>query len=148
MRRDDAKVTERRGNDRFERNARHSRDTRITGIRQQMAIDLFHRIARQNQVAEMPAPAVFCRLIDGDAGYGRVPRKKRREQRKLVFARAAAEIGVGKIVGDFLQAQHVKIGDALCFGRDAGGIDSLIDAAAPLHIPGHHVHRIPARMND
>src|SRR5437762_2785765 len=98
MRRDDGQITERCGTDGFERNTRHSPNTRITGIRQQMPVDLLHRIARQNHVAEMAAPAVLCRLIDCDAWDGRIPWQKRREQRKLVFARAAAEIGVGKIV--------------------------------------------------
>ena len=71
--RDDAYVAERRRNDRFERNARHSRNAWIARKRQQMPINLFHRIARQDHVAEMAATTIFCRLVDGDPWYGRVP---------------------------------------------------------------------------
>ncbi len=70
------------------------------------------------------------------------------EHGELVFAGAAAEPRVGEVVGDLLQAQHVEIGDALRLGDDARRIDGEVHAAAPLHVPRHQLHRIPARMND
>ena len=53
-----------------------------------------------------------------------------------------------KIVGDFLQAQHVEIGLALGLGHDARRVDFAVNPAAPLHIPRYELHRIPARMKD
>ena len=113
-----------------------------------MPINLLHRQARKDHVAEAPSPAVFCRLIDRHARHGGVTGQQRGEQGELIFARAAAEIGIGEVVGDFLNAQNIEIGEPLRFGHDACRIDAQVDAAAPLNVPRQKLHRIPARMND
>ena len=67
---------------------------------------------------------------------------------KLVALVVAGEPGRREVVRDLLQAQHVKVSDALRFGDDARRIHLSVDAAAPLHVPAHDLHLIPARMND
>ncbi len=68
VRRDHAHLAERRDDRGLDRDARHAVDAGLDRERQQVAEHLPHRQPRCDQVAEVPAPTVFRRMVDGDAG--------------------------------------------------------------------------------
>ncbi len=140
MRGDDADLAERRGDDRLDRDSRHPVHAGIDRRRQQMPVDLAHREPRQDHVAEAPAPGALRRMIDGDSGRGGIARKQRRQRSELVVIRVAGEPRIRKIVGDLLQAQHVEVGERARFRDDPLRVDTSVDAAAPLDIPGDEIH--------
>src|SRR4029077_11655242 len=61
---------------------------------------------------------------------------------------AAGKPWIGEVVGDLLHAKDVEIGKRLRVPHDACRVDPLVDAAAPLRIPGDELHLIPAHMKD
>ena len=85
-------------------------------------------------------------MIDRDAADRRIAGQERREHRELVLAGASRKARMREVVGDFLQAQHVEVGELLRLGDDPRRIDAAVDAPAPLHVPRDQYHRIPARM--
>ena len=121
MRRDHAHVAERRAHDRLERDARHAGNAGVGRIGQQVAIDLLHRQPREDHVAEAPAAAV------ASAGWSTAtpgnrpcsPAAAPRAAANWSSPALPAELGIGEVVGDLLQAEHVEVGEALRLGDDA-----------------------------
>src|SRR5687767_5024816 len=103
-----------------------------------MTHDAPHRQPRQDEVAEL-APALFSRNVHAGREKGFIAAKGLLQLFDLVFARASRHLR--KITRDFLQAKHVRVGEAPGLARDALGIDPLIDAAAPLNVPAQYSHR-------
>ena len=112
---------------------------------------------REDHVPEVAPAASLGRNVDSDPGHRQVAGQPPREFVELILAATARKPRVREIVGDFLQAQHVEIGERLGVLHDARRIDLTVDAAAPLDVPGDELHGssvpryfylIPARMND
>jgi hypothetical protein len=140
MRRDHADVAYIRSYDCLDRDARHARDFMIGRIGKQVPIRLQHRKARQDHVAETTSRSVRSQLVDRHARNRGVAGQQRGEHGELVFPVAAGEERIREVVGNLLQAKDVEVGDALRVGDYARGIDLLVDAAAPLDIPGDELH--------
>ena len=83
-------------------------------------------------------------MVDRDPRQRLESGQQGRDRGKLVALVVPLEPWVREIVGDFLQAEHVEVGDALRLGDDARRIDAAVDATAPLHVPGEDLHRLPA----
>src|SRR5579864_3738793 len=113
-----------------------------------MAEHLPDREAREDHVAEVAPAAFLRRYVDRDAGHRLEPWQPPAELRKLILAAASRKPRIRKIVGDFLQAEHVEIGDFPRLPDYPRQINLLVDAAAPLRIPSNQLHLIPALMND
>ena len=75
-------------------------------------------------------------MIDRNAADRGESRQQRGERRELVFAGAAGKARMREVVGDFLQAQHVEVGELLRRGDDPRRVDAAVHTPAPLHIPG------------
>lgn len=79
-------------------------------------------------------PVALGRAARDRAGFGQQPS----QLGKLIHAARPRETGV--VARDFLQAQHVKIGQLARVIDDAAPIDQPIDPASPLDVPGDEVH--------
>ena len=141
VRSDDAHAAERRAHDGLERDPRHASLTWVDRIRQQVAKHLPDRQARQDQVAEVaPLPGVAGN-VDDRAGHRGEIGQLLRDLGELIFAAAAGEPGIGEVARDFLQTQHVEIGQRPGMRHYTRRIDPPVDASAPLHVPGDDFHR-------
>jgi len=138
---DDTDVAARRPHHSLEPDTRHARNARVEWIRQQVVIHLAHRKARKNHVAKTAAPPVVAGMIDRDTRDRDVSGRERSQRGELIFAGAAAEARVRIVVGDFLEAQHVEVGEPLRLGYDPRRVDPFVDTPAPLHIPRNELHR-------
>ena len=119
-----------------DRDALHRCDPRIRGPRERVPSDRLYRQPRGDGVAE-PAPASLRRgVIRPDAVEDLEPGQQRREERELVAVVVAGERRVREVVGEFLDAQQVEVGERLRVRDDSRGIDAAIQPAEPLHVPG------------
>jgi len=125
---------------RLHRDARHVRHAGLGGPGQGVAKELPHRQAREDQVAELLAPARSFPAIVGRVDHRRevhaVTREVAGELRGLVMARVEVRV----VDRHLLEAAHVRVAHFLCGARDARRIDLAVHAPAPLDVPLQEFH--------
>src|SRR6266496_2924037 len=87
-------------------------------------------------------PALAVDGLDGGTEDRPIAGQQRREGNALVDT----AIEIGKIVRDFLEAEHIGIVQRLGNRHDAGKVDHAVAAFAALDIPGDELHRTRTRM--
>ena len=97
----------------------------------------------QDHVAERTPYARGPGCVDGYAADRRMPGQQAGQQVELVLAAAALERR--EVRRDFLQAQHIEVGQRLRVFDDAPRVDTAVDAAAPLDVPGDQFQNKPSR---
>ena len=110
----------------------------IGGPGQQVPEHLADGQPREDRVAEEATSAAAVVLVGRGAEEAAVPGERRTEPRHLVLAGTAGQ--VREADRDFLQAQHVEVGEVTGLADDALGVDAAVDAAAPLDVPGDQFH--------
>jgi hypothetical protein len=127
--------SERRGEHHLQRDALHARHGGIGRPGQQMRKYLDHRIAREDQVAELAPPALGAKHVDGYPLHGSESGQQAAEQVELVLAGGSGQIRI--IARHFLQAKHVEIGHVAADIDNALRVHAAVAAAAGLDIPGY-----------
>ena len=106
---------------------------------QDMAEGLDHRQPRQDHIAETLGPSRRVAQLQRRRFDGCEAREQGCERRELIAIRPAVEFG--KVIGNFLQAEHVEITHLPRMADDARDIKNAVAAEAPLDVPGDEDHR-------